>query len=446
MAIATAGGGGGGTSKTTTSKTTAPKTTKPTVTAPKTTSSINTGSANYGGLAGISSVNVGSGNYGGLAATNGAAVVPTTKTGGTGVGGTGVGGTGTGATPLTITSGLTADQVQAMIQAALAGQKTNQQLQLQNAENQATAILESYGLTGNIGAGITALFQAGLDYATIQTILNSPNPQSAISGLGLSGTAASAAQNFVNDWQTRFSGNQARIKQGLAPLDPATYIQYEQTYKQLLGASGVASNSPLMDNNYIGKLIGADVSVAEMQQRVNAAQTVIQNEDPYTLAQLQSQYGLSQSTIMSHLLDPTVTAAVVDQEVKAAQIGGAAVRTGAGIAYGAGPGVAQGDLTAMQLAAQGVTQAQAAAGFQQIATQQPSMQSIASLYGSGILNPNQVGQALQASTFGTTVGGISAGQAQQELQRLQIQQMSAFSGSAGAATGSLGAKDISGAL
>ena len=115
-------------------------------------------------------------------------------------------------------------------------------------------------------------------FRSIQTILNSPNPQSAITGLGLSGNAANAAQSLVNDWQARFSGNQARIKQGLAPLDPATYIQYEQTYKQLLSSAGVANNSPLMDTNYIGQLIGADVSAAEMQMRVNAAQNVIQNE------------------------------------------------------------------------------------------------------------------------------------------------------------------------
>jgi hypothetical protein len=100
----------------------------------------------------------------------------------------------------------------------------------------------------------------------------------------------------------------------------------------------------------------------------------------------------------------------------------------------------------MQLAAQGVSQAQAQTGFQNIATQQPALQSIAATYGAGLLNPNQVGQALQASTFGTTVGGISAAQAQQQLERLKTAEVSAFSGSAGAATGSLGPKDISGSL
>jgi hypothetical protein len=352
----------------------------------------------------------------------------------------------TSSTASSTSTGLNSAQVQAMINASMSSQQSQAQIQMQNAENEATSLLTSYGLTGNIGAGVTSLFQAGLDATTITTILNSPNPQSAINGLGLSGAAQSAATNLVADWQTRFSGNQTRIAQGLAPLDPATYIQYEQTYKQLLSASGVASTSPLMDNSYIGQLIGADVSTAEMQQRVSAAQTVIQNEDPYVLAQLQSQYGLTQSTIMSHLLDPTVSAATVNQEVNAAQIAGAAVKTGAGIAYGPGTGVGQGDLTAMQLAAQGVSQAQAQTGFQTIATQQPALQGVANLYGAGILNPNQVGQALQASTFGTTVGGISAGQAQTELQRLQEAQSNAFSGSAGASTGSLGAKDISGSL
>jgi hypothetical protein len=99
----------------------------------------------------------------------------------------------------------------------------------------------------------------------------------------------------------------------------------------------------------------------------------------------------------------------------------------------------------MQLAGQGITQAQANTGFQNIAAAQPSVQSIASRYGT-TLGPSDIGAALQAQQFGTTVNGISAAQAQAQLNRLSTQEVSAFSGSAGAATGSLGAKDISGSL
>jgi len=305
---------------------------------------------------------------------------------------------------------------------------------LQSAANSLQAILESYGLTGGIAAGVTAMLQNGLDITTIQTILDSPDPMGAIKGLGLSPTQFSAAQGLVTSWQTRFVGNQTRIAAGLNPLDPATYIANEQSYKQVMTMAGIPASSPLQSTAYLGQLMGTDVSPAEVQMRVNTATAAIQNEDPQVLAQLQSQYGLSLSTIATHLLDPTVAAPLVQQEYNAAKIGAEAARAGTNIAFGA-----TGPLSAMGLAAQGITQNQAAAGFQSIASQQPAMQSLAGRY-QGYANAGGVGQQLEASTFGTS--GAAAAQA--NLERLKTQEVSAFSGSAGAATGSLGMKDISG--
>ena len=305
---------------------------------------------------------------------------------------------------------------------------------LQSAANSLQAILESYGLTGGIATGVTAMLQNGLDITTIQTILDSPDPMGAIKGLGLSPTQFSAAQGLVTSWQTRFVGNQTRIAAGLNPLDPATYIANEQSYKQVMTMAGIPASSPLQSTAYLGQLMGTDVSPAEVQMRVNTATAAIQNEDPQVLAQLQSQYGLSLSTIATHLLDPTVAAPLVQQEYNAANIGAEAARAGTNIAFGA-----TGPLSAMGLAAQGITQNQAAAGFQSIASQQPAMQSLAGRY-QGYGNAGGVGQQLEASTFGTS--GAAAAQA--NLERLKTQEVSAFSGSAGAATGSLGMKDISG--
>ena len=305
---------------------------------------------------------------------------------------------------------------------------------LTSAANSLEAILSSYGLTGGIAAGVTAMLQNGLDIATIQTILDSPDPAGAIKGLGLTPTQFSAAQGLVTSWQTRFVGNQARIAAGLNPLDPATYIANEQSYKQVMAMGGIPTSSPLMSTAYLGQLMGTDVSPAEVQMRVSAATAAVQNEDPQVLAQLQSQYGMTMPTILTHLLDPTVAAPLVQQEYNAATIGAEAARAGVNIAYGA-----TGPLSAMGLAAQGVTQAQANQGFANIASQEPAMQSLAGRY-QGYGNAAGVGQQLEASTFNTQ----GAAQAQQNLERLKTQEASAFSGSAGAATGSLGMKDISG--
>ena len=303
-----------------------------------------------------------------------------------------------------------------------------------SAANSLNSILTSYGLTGGIAAGVTAMLQNGLDIATIQTILDSPDPMGAIKGLGLTPTQLSAATGLVSSWQTRFSGNQARIAAGLNPLSPADYIANEQSYKQVMAMGGIPTSSPLMSTDYLGKLMGTDVSPAEVQMRVQAATAAVQNEDPQVLAQLQTQFGMTMPTILTHLLDPTVAAPLVKQEYAAATIGAEAARAGVNISYGA-----TGPLSAMGLAAQGVTQNEANLGFANIASQEPAMQSLAGRY-QGYGNAAGVGQQLEASTFNTQ----GAAQAQQNLERLKTQEVSAFSGSAGAATGSLGMKDISG--
>ena len=303
-----------------------------------------------------------------------------------------------------------------------------------SAANSLNSILTSYGLTGGISGGVLAMLQNGLDIATIQTILDSPDPMGAIKGLGLTPTQLSAATGLVSSWQTRFSGNQARIAAGLNPLSPAEYIANEQSYKTVMSMAGIPSSSPLMSNDYLGKLMATDVSPAEVQMRVNAATAAVQNEDPQVLGQLQSQFGMTMPTILTHLLDPAVAAPIVQQEYNAATIGAEAARAGAAIAYGA-----TGPLSAMSLAAQGITQGQAAQGFQTIAQQQAAMQSLAGRY-QGYGTPQGISQQLEAATFNTQ----GAAQAQQNLERLKTQESSAFSGSAGAATGSLGMKDISG--
>ena len=303
-----------------------------------------------------------------------------------------------------------------------------------SAANSLNSILTSYGLTGGISGGVLAMLQNGLDIATIQTILDSPDPTGAIKGLGLTPTQLSAATGLVSSWQTRFSGNQARIAAGLNPLSPADYIANEQSYKTVMSMGGIPASSPLQSTDYLGKLIAADISPAETQARVNAATAAVQNEDPMVLNQLQSQFGMTMPTIISHLLDPAVAAPLVQQEYNAATIGAEAARAGVNISYGA-----TGPLSAMGLAAQGVTQNEANLGFASIAEQQPALDALTSRY-QGYGNAENVGQLLEASTFNTQ----GAAEAKNALNRIKTQEASTFSGSAGAATGSLGMKDISG--
>lgn len=311
-------------------------------------------------------------------------------------------------------------------QTAAAAQATAAQVgQQQNALQLLQSTLSGFNIdtTGSISSAILGLLQKNYDAATIQSLIQDPN------------AAASTDPNVValaNAWNTRFSGNVAREKAGLPPLSTADYISTENSYKSVMQQAGMPASA--MDPAYLGQLIGKDVSPVESQQRVNAAMAALQSEDPNVIAQLQSQFGLDRGALALHLLDPNLASNVIQQQVTAAQIGAEASRQNANIAYGG-----TGPLSAMSLAAQGITQSQAAQGFQQIAQQQTGLQGIAARY-QGLTGPANVGAALGASVFGTS----GAAQATQQLNLLKTAEESIFGGSAGASTGSLGIKDVSG--
>ena len=311
---------------------------------------------------------------------------------------------------------------QAQSQAAqLQGQAdTNQAAQNisnQNALQLMQSTLAGYGIdpTGAISNAILGLTQKNYDATTISALAQDPN------------ASKSSDPNVValaNAWQTRFSGNTAREAAGLTPLDPATYIATENSYKAVMQRAGIPASSPLMDTSYFAKLLGTDLSPLEVQQRVDAATAAVTATDPYTTQQLQQNFGLTQSDMISHLLDPTTAATVIQQKVQASQISGEAGRQN----------LALNQQNAQSLAAQGVTQAQAQSGFTNVATQLGQEQQLASIYG---MNAANVGTELTAQQFNANLNGTSAAPANIELARLRAQEVNQFSGSSGAAKGSL---------
>ena len=311
---------------------------------------------------------------------------------------------------------------QAQSQAAqLQGQAdTNQAAQNisnQNALQLMQSTLAGYGIdpTGAISNAILGLTQKNYDATTISALAQDPN------------ASKSSDPNVValaNAWQTRFSGNTAREAAGLTPLDPATYIATENSYKAVMQRAGIPASSAMMDPSYFGKLMGTDLSPLEVQQRVDAATAAVTATDPYTTQQLQQNFGLTQSDMISHLLDPTTAATVIQQKVQASQISGEAGRQN----------LALNQQNAQSLAAQGVTQAQAQSGFTNVATQLGQQQQLASMYG---MNAANIGNELTAQQFNANLNGTSAAQANIELARLRAQEVNQFSGSSGAAKGSL---------
>jgi hypothetical protein len=297
------------------------------------------------------------------------------------------------------------NQVYSMLATQQAQQEAAKQQQITNWKTAGQQLLDQYGV-GQLGAKyIDFITNQGMDQATAMLELQT-----------------------TNEWKQRFSANETRLKQGLSVLSPADYLATEASYKDIMLKAGLPT-SVVNDTGYLGQLIAKDVSPVEVQQRVDAARTALNAEDPFVKQQLQAQFGLTTGDLTMHLLDPATASNVIQQKVTAAQIGAEAEKQNTDIS-------AQ---NAYALAAQGVTQAQAQQGFMAIGQQLPGTQALAQRYDA--FKPAQgVGGALQAATFGTA----GAAQAEQQLQRLKTQEVSAFSGSSGAGKGSLGISDESG--
>jgi hypothetical protein len=275
-----------------------------------------------------------------------------------------------------------------------------------------TSTFVDMGLSPDIANAVTSLVQKGYTSDTINLIAQDPTSKDPLAVA----------------FQQRFPANAERLKAGLPVLSPAEYMATERSYAQVLQSYGVNANFAT-NKDVFTKLLTNDVSPSELNTRASVAKDVITNTDPMVTQQLQQYYGLSQGDMIAHVLDPEIATPIIQKQISAASIGAEASRFGANINQS----------YAEQLTALGITQSQATQGFQNIASQQAGLQSMASRY-AGYAAPQGVGSALQAATFGTT----GAVQAQQELERLKTQEVSQFSGSSGAGKGSLGITDIGG--
>ena len=212
------------------------------------------------------------------------------------------------------------------------------------------------------------------------------------------------------EYQQRFSANAARIKQGLQVLNPAEYLSLEDGYRQVLRAYGLKAFDT---DAYVQQFIANDVSAAELSNRVVTAVQRVQNADPAIQKQLRDYYGIGTTDLVAYVLDPQQQFQKIERQVAAAEIGVAAGR------QGLKPGVA----VAEQLAAQGVSQAEAQKGYATIADILPTAEKLSSIYGKTM---DTYGQSeAEQEVFN------SLASAQRKREKLTAREQAAFSGAAG---------------
>lgn len=229
---------------------------------------------------------------------------------------------------------------------------------------------------------------------------------------GASEATVSLQLQETPEYQLRFAANTERLKKGLQVLSPAEYLNLEDGYRQVLRAYGLKQFDT---DDYVRQFISNDVSAAELSDRVVTAVQRVQNADPAVAKQLRDYYGIGSTDLVAYVLDPNQQLPKIQRQVATAEIGAAAARQGINVGLS----------VADQLAAQGVTQAEAQKGYATIADILPTAEKLSAIYG-GVEAGYGLGEAEQ-EVFN------SLAEAQRKRERLTSREIASFSGRSGIA-------------
>lgn len=206
-------------------------------------------------------------------------------------------------------------------------------------------------------------------------------------------------------YQKRFAGNAARLKKGLAELDPATYIGLENQFRQTLQSNGLPANFYDQPDDFQA-LIEGDVSPSELNERVQQGYRAVADADPAVKEQMKTLYGIGESELAAYFLDPQRTAPLLTRQAQAANIAARGLEQG---------GIQLSGAYAEDLARRGITEQQARAGFAEVGALGELKQTFA---GETALS----GEQLAGAAFGIDVA------AQQELERKRRLRTGEFAG------------------
>jgi hypothetical protein len=220
-------------------------------------------------------------------------------------------------------------------------------------------------------------------------------------------------------YKARFIANEARLAKGLRALSPAAYIALEDKYQEVMRQYGLPesyySKTGTGVQEGFRKLLENDVSNLELEDRIATAQKRVINSNPEVLASLKEFYpDITNADILAYTLDPKNAIENIKRKVTAAEIGGAATQAG----------LKTGMTRAEELAAAGITKAQAQTGFQTVAEVAPRGGQLAEIYNQDPYTQ----QTAEAEIFGLA-GSVDAARQRKKLTQLET---AAFGGRAGA--------------
>jgi hypothetical protein len=134
-------------------------------------------------------------------------------------------------------------------------------------------------------------------------------------------------------YQKRFAANKQRVAKGLRAIDEATYIKLEDQYQEIMRNYGLPASYYTKDamgtQPGFEKFIANDVSSVELEDRIATAQKRVINANPEVTTALKQFYpDITNGDILAYTLDPTQGLEGIKRKITAAEIGGAALRSG----------------------------------------------------------------------------------------------------------------------
>jgi len=156
----------------------------------------------------------------------------------------------------------------------------------------------------------------------------------------------------TDEYQTRFYGNTLRAQSGYNALSEGEYIAMENSIAQLMRASGLPTGF-YDQNEDFNTIIGSNISIGELAERVNQGYESVANADPEVIAEMRRLYNIGDGELAAYFLDPERATPMLLRQAKAAEVAGGAVQAGVTISAA----------EAETLAEEGITQQGARAGF-----------------------------------------------------------------------------------
>lgn len=164
---------------------------------------------------------------------------------------------------------------------------------------------------------------------------------------------------YNSEYLKRFAGNAKLKAAGLPTLDDSSYLKAEKEYEKIFLSYGAKA---LANRDYYATLIGNSMDAVDVTQRLNLAYDRLQATPDVKKAFKTFYSAVTDGDILSAMLDPATQIPQLEQKVKAAEIGGAA------LAQKLDTSLAR----ATELAAMGVTGAQAQTAYQTIGMKLPT--------------------------------------------------------------------------